>query len=134
MNRMRGANAYARVGVESQALQASPHKLITMLFDGAQERIRAARLHMQAGNIEEKGKAISKAMDIVNIGLIGGLDIQNGGEVVANLERYYDYISRVLAKANRDNSEAKLEEASVLLEMVGSAWREAGGQGAQQSA
>lgn len=132
MNRMRGANAYARVGVESQALQASPHKLITMLFDGAQEKIRAARLHMQAGNIEEKGKAISKAMDIVNIGLIGGLDIQNGGEVVANLERYYDYISRLLGKANRENSDAKLEEASVLLEKVGSAWREAGGQGAQQ--
>ncbi|WP_408601864.1 flagellar export chaperone FliS [Pseudomonas sp. PLMAX] len=133
MNRMRGANAYARVGVESQALQASPHKLITMLFDGAQEKIRAARLHMQAGNIEEKGKAISKAMDIVNIGLIGGLDVQKGGEVVANLERYYDYISRLLAKANRENSDAKLEEASVLLETVGSAWREVGGQGAQQS-
>ena len=72
-------------------------------------------------------------MDIVNIGLIGGLDVQKGGEVVANLERYYDYISRLLAKANRENSDAKLEEASVLLETVGSAWREVGGQGAQQS-
>lgn len=134
MNRMRGANAYARVGVESQALQASPHQLITMLFEGAQKQIRYARLHMEAGNIEDKGKCISKAMDIVNIGLIGGLDIQNGGEVVANLERYYDYISRLLGKANRENSDAKLEEASVLLEMVGSAWREAGGQSAQQPA
>lgn len=134
MNRKHGANAYARVGVESKVLSASPLERVNMLFDGTQKQIRAARLHMQAGNTEEKGKAISKAMDIINQGLIAALDTQSGGEVAANLERYYEYISRLLVRANLENSDAKLDEASTLLETVGSAWRELGGRGAAQSA
>lgn len=46
----RGANAYARVGVESGVMSADPHQLIVMLFDGAKTAIRAARIHMQTGN------------------------------------------------------------------------------------
>lgn len=134
MTKMHGASAYARVGVESEALQASPHKLITMLFDGAQSSIRAARLHLQAGNIEDKGKAISKAMGIVNGGLAASLDVKTGGEVAENLMSLYEYISRLLFQANLENSDAKLEQASGLLETIGSGWREAGGQSAKQPA
>nr|WP_274644509.1 flagellar export chaperone FliS [Pseudomonas serbica] len=129
MSRMHGASAYARVGVESAAMQASPHKLITMLFDGAQASIRAARLHMLAGNIEEKGKATSKAMDIVSSGLAAALDVETGGEVAENLMRLYDYVSNLLLQANRENDDAKFEQAGMLLETIGSGWREAGGQG-----
>lgn len=60
----RGAKAYARVGVESGVMSADPHQLIVLLFDGAQAAIRAARIHLQAGNTAEKGKSISKALDI----------------------------------------------------------------------
>lgn len=134
MTRMHGASAYARVGVESEAMQASPHKLITMLFDGAQASIRAARLHMLAGNIEEKGKATSKAMNIVSAGLAASLDVETGGEVAQNLMNLYEYVSRLLLQANRENDDAKYEQASMLLDTIGSGWREAGGQGAKQPA
>ena len=69
----RGAGAYARVGVESGVMSASPHQLISMLFDGAGTAIRAAALHMREGQVAEKGKAISKALDIVNNGLLAAL-------------------------------------------------------------
>ncbi|MGM3372105.1 flagellar protein FliS, partial [Escherichia coli] len=39
----RGANAYANIGVETGVIAASPHKLITMLFDGALVAIARAR-------------------------------------------------------------------------------------------
>lgn len=131
MSRMHGASAYARVGMESQAMKASPHQLITMLFDGFEKSIRAARLHLKAGNIEERGKAISKAMDIVSVGLAPALDVKTGGEMAENLMSLYEYVNRLLLQANRENSDEKLKEALELIEPIASAWREVGGQGAR---
>nr|WP_163503369.1 flagellar export chaperone FliS [Halomonas socia] len=130
----RGANAYAKVGVESGVMSASPHQLIVMLFDGAQASIRAARIHMQNGNTAEKGKSISKALDIVNNGLMAALDAERGGDVAQRLASLYDYISRLLLAANLRNDEQSLNEADKLLEDIGTAWREIGTQpGAQAS-
>lgn len=124
----RGAGAYARVGVESGVMSANPHQLILMLFDGALASIRAARIQMQDGNIPEKGKAISKALDIVNNGLAAALDSEQGGEIAERLASLYEYISRLLLAANLHNDEKSLNEAETLLEDVAAAWREIGGQ------
>ncbi|WP_194756450.1 flagellar export chaperone FliS [Aliidiomarina indica] len=128
MYAMRGAAAYGRVSVESNVLSASPHQLISMLFDGAQQAIKSARLHMSNGNIAEKGKAISKALDIVNSGLLAAVDKDKGGELAERLEGLYTYISSLLLKANLKNDEALLDEAARLLEDIGSAWKEIGRQ------
>lgn len=123
----KGAKAYARVGVESGVMSATPHQLITMLFDGAQASIRKARIHMQDGNVAEKGLAISKALDIVNNGLQAALDAEKGGEIAERLWSLYDYVARLLMEANLRNDPERLDEASALLENIGSAWREIGG-------
>ncbi|MCH8501068.1 MAG: flagellar export chaperone FliS [Aliidiomarina sp.] len=130
MYAMRGAAAYGRVSVESNVLSASPHQLISMLFDGAQSAIKAARLHMENGNIAEKGKAITKAIDIVNSGLLVALDKDNGGELAERLEALYNYISGLLLRANLNNSTGALDEAAQLLNEIGSAWKEIGQQAA----
>lgn len=122
----RGAGSYARVSVESGVLSANPHRLITMLFDGAQSSIRTARLHMQQGNPAAKGQALSRALDIVNNGLLSALDRDKGGEVAENLASLYDYIARLLLAANIHNDEASLDEAARLLDDIGSAWLEIG--------
>lgn len=124
----RGANAYARVGVESGVMSADPHKLIAMLFEGAQTAIRAARIHMQDGNTGEKGKAISKALDIVNNGLLAALDAERGGEIAERLASLYDYVTRLLLSANLHNDVESLDQAETLLHDIASAWREIGGQ------
>ncbi|RUR41384.1 flagellar export chaperone FliS [Vreelandella populi] len=124
----RGANAYARVGVESGVMSADPHKLIVMLFEGAQTAIRAARIHMQAGNTSEKGKAVSKALDIINNGLAAALDQEKGGDIAERLASLYDYIARLLLTANLRNDEESLNQAEQLLENIASAWREIGQQ------
>ncbi|RUR29177.1 flagellar export chaperone FliS [Vreelandella nanhaiensis] len=124
----RGANAYARVGVESGVMSADPHKLIVMLFEGAQTAIRAARIHMQDGNTGEKGKAVSKALDIINNGLAAALDQEKGGDIAERLASLYDYIARLLLTANLRNDEESLNQAEQLLENIASAWREIGQQ------
>ncbi|MHB0774128.1 flagellar export chaperone FliS [Halomonas sp. WWR20] len=128
MNAMRGANAYARVGVETGVMSASPHQLIVMLFDGAQAAIRAARFQMQDGDTAAKGRSITKALDIVNNGLAAALDHEQGGEIATRLASLYDYVSRLLLQANLHNDEARLDQAAKLLDDIGSAWRQIGPQ------
>ncbi|RUR69198.1 flagellar export chaperone FliS [Variovorax guangxiensis] len=127
-NMRTGAGAYARLGVETSVMSASPHQLITMLFDGAKTAIGMARHHMAAGDTEAKGNAISKAIGIVDNGLKAGLDAQAAGEagaeLVANLSALYDYIVQRLFRANLHNDVLALDEADRLLENVASAWRE----------
>ncbi|GAA3905301.1 flagellar export chaperone FliS [Halomonas cibimaris] len=122
----KGADAYARVGVESGVMSASPHQLIVMLFDGARASIRAARIHMQSGNVVEKGKSISKALDIVNNGLMAALDQEKGGEIAERLGTLYDYIARLLLQANLRNDQESLDSAESLLDEIASAWRDIG--------
>jgi flagellar protein FliS len=122
MSSLRDANAYAKVGVESGILAASPHQRIVMLFDSYQASIRIARLHMQAGNIAEKGKAITKAINIVSQGLRASLDLEQGGDIAVQLDQLYDYVVRVLLRANLNNDDTALTTAAELLENVAAAW------------
>ncbi|AIY40302.1 Flagellar biosynthesis protein FliS [Collimonas arenae] len=126
-----GARAYARIGIESAVLSASPQQLVTMLFDGAKTAISMARHHMAVGEVVAKGNAISKAVSIIDSGLKASLDPEAGGaagvELAANLSALYDYINQRLLLANLHNDPAMLDEADRLLENIASAWREING-------
>jgi flagellar protein FliS len=127
-----GATAYARVGVETTAANASPHQLIAMLFDGVKTAIAMARHHMATGETVAKGNAISKAINIVENGLKAGLDATAAGEagsdLVANLTALYDYVVQRLMQANLRNDSEALDEVDGLIENLASAWREIDGQ------
>ena len=77
----RGVNAYAKIELETGVLAASPHKLITMLFDGAKVAIDKAILHTQNKEIAAKGRAISHAISILNDGLRASLNKDVGGDI-----------------------------------------------------
>lgn len=119
-------NAYAQVGVHTGAMSASPHKLIVMLYDGARAAIARAKFHLAAGDIAAKGNAISKSIDIIDNGLRAVLDHNAGGDVAADLERLYDYMSRQLMLANLRNDEALLDQVDSLLQDLSSAWAQIG--------
>ncbi len=120
------ASAYARVGLESGILAASPHQRISMLFDHYQAAIRMARLQMQAGNVAEKGKAITRAINIVSRGLRAALDLEQGGEMARQLDDLYDFVVRLLLRAHLENDEASLNSAAELLGPIASAWNAIG--------
>ncbi len=118
----KGANAYAKVGLETGVVASSPHKLIVMLFDGALVALRAAAAHMRAGEIASKGMAISKAIMIIENGLRASLDKDAGGQIAASLDALYDYMGRRLLEANIKNQPELLEEVIVLLADLKGAW------------
>ena len=119
-----GANAYAKIGMETGVLAADPHKLITMLFDGALMAITNAIQQIQGGKLPEKGRSISHAVSIVERGLQASLNKEVGGELAQNLDALYGYIVSRLLQGNIHNDLNKLREAHSLLSELRSAWEQ----------
>lgn len=117
-----GANAYAKVGIETGVIAASPHKLIIMLFDGAIVAISNAAQHMKNGDIAAKGNSISKAISIIENGLRASLDKKAGGEIAVSLDALYDYMNNRLLTANIQNQPEYLVEVQNLLRDLKSSW------------
>lgn len=117
-----GANAYAKVGVETGVLAASPHKLIAMLFEGALVALSTGLVHMKSGNIAGKGQAISKTIRIIDEGLRASLDQSAGGGIAVSLDALYEYMSNRLLMGNLKNDPTMLEEVQRLLTELKQAW------------
>jgi flagellar protein FliS len=117
-----GRNAYQAVQVGTGVDGASPHQLIAMLFDGLIDCIAQARGAIRAGKIEEKGRAISRAVRIVDEGLKAGLNLKEGGALAAQLNDLYAYMALRLTQANLRSDEAALDECVQLIEPLRSAW------------
>lgn len=121
MNAMAALKQYQTVNTQAQAVDASPHRLIQMLMEGGLTRIAQARGAMERGQIALKGELIGKAIGIVG-GLRAGLDLQQGGELAANLDSLYQYMVSRLLEANVKNEVAPLNEVADLLRNVKSGW------------
>ena len=117
-----GANAYARVGVETGVMGASPHRLVVLLYQGARQAIAQARMHLQQGNVPDRGRAIGKATRIIENGLQQSLNVEAGGEIAQRLNALYSYMLRRLLHANIEQSEAMLVEVDGLLATLEEAW------------
>ena len=118
----KGANAYASIGLETGVSSASPHKLIVMLFDGALTSLTIALTEMRAKNIAAKGRAISKAIRIIEEGLRASLDKSAGGAIAESLDSLYEFIAARLVRANLENEPGYIEEAQRLLIDLRGAW------------
>ena len=116
------ANAYHQVGVHTGAATASPHKLIAMLFDGFMDNLAQAQGAMAQGDVPAKCAAIARALRILDEGLSGTLDTQQGGELAANLGDLYTYVSMRLTQANLRSDPALLDECKRLIEPLREAW------------
>jgi len=121
-----GINAYARVGLETGVIAASPHRLILMLFEGARVALSSTLVHMRSGETVAKGESLSKAISIISSGLQASLDVNAGGELAQQLNALYDYMSRRLLLANLHNKPEYVEEVARLLAELSEAWETIG--------
>ncbi|RRN78643.1 flagellar export chaperone FliS [Pseudoxanthomonas sp. SGD-10] len=115
------AQQYRQNQLEGAVMEADPHKLVSLLFAGATQRIRRAQACLDQGDVAQKGKAIGEACAILGH-LSGSLDHEAGGQVASNLASLYDYIIRRLTEANLHNDPAPLHESLDLLVEIESAW------------
>jgi flagellar secretion chaperone FliS len=121
MNAENALGAYAAAKNESALADASPHKLITLLLDGASEAVATAIGAIQRSEVAATGEAVGKAMKIVE-SLSAFLDHDRGGEVAANLERLYEYMSSRMLEASRSKNPEILREVLELLHEIRAGW------------
>ena len=123
MNAKNAMSAYTQTKTHSGIESASPAQLITMLLDGALERIAQAQGHMERGEVGKQGELIGKVIDIV-ASLDSYLDHDKGADVSATLESLYDYMVRQLYQANLRSDVSVLQEVASLLTEVRAGWVE----------
>jgi flagellar protein FliS len=114
-------NQYRNAGPLAEVNEADPHRLVQMLFEGALDRLAVARGAMLQGDTAVKGERISRAIGIID-GLRAHLDMEQGGELAANLESLYEYMERRLVEANLHDDVRVLDEVTNLLREIKSGW------------
>ena len=115
-------NAYNKVGIESGVTAADPHKLISMLYQGALLAISNGKSGILRNDIPAKGKAISHAILIIGDGLNASLNKDVGGDLAHSLSALYDYMIKRLLHANLNNDVEALDEVTDLLGGLKEAW------------
>lgn len=122
MNAATTIKDFAIADIEPAVNAADPHKLISMLYEGALLAIANAKNGIIHNDDAAKSAAISKAILIIDEGLNASLDKNAGGELAQNLAKLYEYMSMRLITANLKDGMAALNEVEHLLNDLKEAW------------
>ena len=120
----RAASAYQRINVETSMHTIDQHQLVSLLYEGVLSSIATARGALARGDVLTKCNSVSKAVRIIEEGLMTALDREAGGELAQNLEALYDYSLRRLILANAHNDDAMLAEVAHLFEPIAQGWNQ----------
>jgi flagellar protein FliS len=112
---------YHAANLDAQTARASPVELVLVLTDGLLEELARARGHIEGRRYEQKAISLDKCTQILN-GLSSALDFDNGGEVVVNLGRLYDYCVARLYRAGFDLDPTIIDEVVGLLTTIKRGW------------
>ncbi|WP_052063804.1 flagellar export chaperone FliS [Nitrincola sp. A-D6] len=104
----KGIGQYKKIGVETALVNATPHRLIQMLYEGALTNLANAKGAITNNQIGLLSESIKKTSNIL-VGLEEGLDLERGGDIAANLQALYSYMQAELLAAQASKSEAKIE-------------------------
>ena len=121
------AGLYQVVKVDTGVSSASPHRLVEMLFEEFLASCARARGAIRSGDVQEKGRAIGRAVRIVEEGLRAGLNMQ-AGQLAQDLHDLYQYVTVRMTHANLQSDEAAIAECIALVQPLHDAWRAIGPQ------
>ncbi|MGG7607537.1 flagellar export chaperone FliS [Massilia sp. BKSP1R2A-1] len=114
--------SYHAVNLDAQTSRASPVELVLLLTDGLLDELARARAHIVARRFEAKAASIDKCVEIIN-GLSSSLDLDQGGETVANLARIYDFCAQHLNGAGIKMEPAMVDEVIRILSTIRDGWK-----------
>jgi flagellar protein FliS len=119
MNTYAKPNPYQEVAVQT----SSPAKLVVMLYEGAIRFLNQSIAAIHAKDLETKRRSIDRAVAVIQH-LQSTLDMTQGKEVAAELDKLYTYITSRILHASGKLEIAPLEEAIKLLTVLLSGWEE----------
>jgi len=108
--------------LEERILSATPLELIEILYDAAIDRVRTARLHLQAGDPMARSHDVSKALAILSE-LTLALDGKEAKDSAATYSAIYLYLQKRLTEAHAQQSDTIFAEVEEMLGSLAENWR-----------
>jgi flagellar protein FliS len=108
---------------ETTVRGASPVRLVITLYEQVIEDLRRAVIAQEKGAIEARTREINHAFKVI-AHLQGTLDRERGGEVAANLAKFYAMVRKALTEAQFRQSAGLIEQQISQLVTVHEAWLE----------
>jgi flagellar protein FliS len=128
MYAQRGAAQYRAVRSHGLVAEASPARLVQIMFEQILEHLAIAqgcmaRIHdnLPLTDVITKGKALGKAIRLIDQ-LNNTLDMERGQKIAANLRALYIYMLARLTLANVTNDSKIVAEVASLILKVKSGW------------
>jgi len=114
----------ARMYRESAVRGASPLGLIVILYDEIVRSIRKAMRAFESGDIENRGKALTHAVEVIGY-LQSILDFDKGGKVAHDLSQFYNLMRVKLLEIHIRPTGEGLEMLAREFAKVAAAWQQA---------
>jgi flagellar secretion chaperone FliS len=114
---------YRQQQVQHEVEQASPVRLVVLLYDKAVALLRQSVLHMERKNEKAKGEALNRIVDIL-CELQAVLNREDGGVVAQKLDAMYEYMIREVTLANLNSDPQPLGAVLNVLEELRKGWQE----------
>ena len=128
MQQRNGAQQYHAVRSHGQIADASPTRVVQIMFEHILSQLAVAqgcmeRIHnnVPLKDVVAKGKAMGKALRLIGQ-LDATLDMEKGGQIAANLHNLYLYMLGRLTTANADNDPRIVAEVANLVRTVKVGW------------
>ncbi|NBP39250.1 MAG: flagellar protein FliS [Betaproteobacteria bacterium] len=121
---MRGINAYRNVDSHTSVLAAKQLDLVVLAYDALIARLLEAQEALRSGDIALRGEKVSRALDIIDRGLVGALDLNQGGDIAQALKGHYDRWGLLLLRFNLTVDESIMASVLEDVRTLRSGWDE----------
>ena len=110
--------------IQDEIKNASPQKIIVMLYDKAVKSLEEAKKHTEDKNPFVFSENLIKAEQII-AELMGALKTDIAPELVLNLTKLYEFMYQHLIKAHDEKSHEKIEQVLCLMRDLRQTWLDA---------
>ena len=116
------AKTYSDISVETSVSpkDTNPLVLITLVFEKIFDHLNRGKKELEIG--ENGVEYFSKAVDLLNMGLIASLNKEKGGQIAENLELIYLFAIQKTIEARLQKNPDKIDEAIKVLNPIYVGW------------
>lgn len=116
---------YRSVDVASRTGGASPHQLITILYEDLLRELRLGKLAIEKGDLTAKNARLTKAVALL-FALEAGLDFDKGGGVAEALSRFYRGCREAAMRASIEANAALVQDVIGNVTEIADSWKAIG--------
>lgn len=120
------AETYRHVDLASRVGGASPHGLVTLLFEDLLRELRLGARAIDRGDFADKSARLTKALALL-FALEAGLDFERGGSVAETLSRFYRGARETILRASVENDAAAVRDVIANVGEIADSWKAIGG-------